>query len=135
MFVTERLPPDILARATLRGREYAWALDDIPAVIEAARKAGLINVGGQLQFRAPGATCEIYYVEVDTYKSVPKTLPYEERVEKTAEAALREFTHLRETEDFIAEGRKGFADVLRDYEAQGGDLSDIVCFVWYVSDE
>jgi hypothetical protein len=42
------LPPDLLARALLAGNEYAWPLADIPAVIEAARAANLVSVGGQL---------------------------------------------------------------------------------------
>ena len=37
-FPAEMLPADLLARATLRGDEYAWPLDDIPQVIEAGKK-------------------------------------------------------------------------------------------------
>lgn len=133
MVAEKRLPPEVLSKATLRGNEYAWPVDQIPSVIEAAHHAGLINIGGQLQFRAPEHTCECYWVQVDTYKSVPKTLPHEERVDKTAIIALNDFNRLRRDVNFIAEGRSAFADVLRRYEAQGGALSEIMCFVWYVS--
>lgn len=135
MVPEECLPQDVISKATRRGNEYAWPIDEIPSVIEAARHAGLINIGGQLQFRAPEGTCECYWVEVDTYKSVPSSLPYEERVAKTAIVALRDFNRLREEVDFVAEGRSAFEDVLGRYEVQGGALSDIMCFVWYVSAE
>jgi len=134
MLAVQRLPPDVLSKASLRGNEYAWPVDEIPSVIEAAHYAGLVNIGGQLQFRAPEGTCECYWVEVDTFKSVPKTLPHEERVERTAVVALTEFNRLRKELNFIAEGRSAFADVLGRYEAQGGALSEIMCYVWYVSD-
>jgi hypothetical protein len=38
----------MLAKARDCGGEYAWRVDDIPLVIDAARAAGLVNVGGQL---------------------------------------------------------------------------------------
>ena len=53
------LPKHIVAKATRRGNEYAWPIEDIPTVIDAASDEGLLNVGGQLQFRIPkGGTCE-----------------------------------------------------------------------------
>jgi hypothetical protein len=70
-----RLPAEILTKGSLRGGEYAWRVDDIPLVIDAAREAGLVSIGGQLQFRGPEFTCECYWVEVDTYKAVPSDLP------------------------------------------------------------
>ena len=79
------LPPVLLGRASLVGNEYAWRVDDIPNVIEAARAANLVSIGGQLQFRLPdGGTCECYWVQVDTYQSVDRALPWKVRVERTA---------------------------------------------------
>lgn len=135
-FSEQALPPDILQRATLSGSEYAWRIQDIPDVIVAARAADLISVGGQLQFRLPdGATCECYWVEVDTYKSVDKALPWSERVNRTAEVALRDFEALQEHFDFIAEGMVGFATHLDALAAHGRDPADAMCFVWYVLSE
>jgi hypothetical protein len=128
-----RLPPEILAKASLRGDEYAWRVDDIPLVIDAAREAGLVNIGGQLQFRGPEFTCECYWVEVDTYKAIARDLPFEVRVDLTAEAARRAFEKLRREVDFLAEGRTAFANYLSPYEAKGGALPDLMWFVWYVS--
>ncbi len=129
------LPAHILDQATLRGNEYAWPVSDIPMVIEAARSANLVNIGGQLQFRFPDATCECYWVEVDTYRTVPTDLPWLERVSGTAAAAVSQFQLLREKSDFIAEGRLGFARYLDAFEMKGGDLNEIMCFVWYVRSE
>jgi hypothetical protein len=72
----QHLPADILQRASLRGGEYAWLIKDVPSVIAAAKRANLVNIGGQLQFRIPDeGTCECYWVNVDTYRSVSKDLP------------------------------------------------------------
>jgi hypothetical protein len=127
------LPPEILRRASCAGNEYAWRLHDIPDVIEAARRSNLISVGGQLQFRLPdGGTCECYWVEVDTDKSVDKALPWQERVARTADVALRDFQALRTGVDFIAEGRTAFAQSLDALVAEGRDPADSMWFVWYV---
>jgi hypothetical protein len=127
------LPPDLLARASLAGNEYAWPMDAIPSVIEAARAANLVSIGGQLQFRlANGGICECYWIEVDTYKSVDKALPWKERVSRTAEAAARDLAALQDRFDFMAEGRKAFASYLDDLLAEGGDPADAICFVWDV---
>ena len=132
----EMLPADLLARASLSGNEYAWPLDDILEVIEAARKANLVNLGGQLQFRLPGGgTCECHWVEVDTYQSAETSLPWRERVARTAEVAARDFTALRGKVDFLAEGWKGFPTPLSALVAEGGDPMQAMCFVWYSEGE
>jgi hypothetical protein len=127
------MPKYLLDRATLRGNEYAWGIGDIPEVIEAARQADLVSIGGQLQFRFPGGgTCECYWIEVDTHKSVSPDLPWSERVEDSAAAARSQFQDLLDQYDFIAEGRPAFAEYMDEFEANGGDLNDAICFVWYV---
>jgi hypothetical protein len=132
----QALPPEILQRASLAGNEYAWRIRDIPDVIAAARGANLISIGGQLQFRLPrGGTCECYWVDVRTDRSVDKALPWSERVHRTAEVALRDFEALQESFDFIAEGQVGFASHLDALVAQGHDPADSMCFVWYVLSE
>lgn len=118
------LPEVILRKATRRGNEYAWHPTDIPEVIEAARQAGLVNLGGQLQFRLPGATCEIYYIEVE--KSGDITNP-----DDAAARTLAEFKAIYSPEKCFQEGRDAFPDV-RDFEDAGGDLSSVICFVWYL---
>ena len=128
----DRLPKELLMRASLQDGEYAWRISDIPEVIEAARKADLVNIGGQLQFRIPDGTCECYWLEVDTYKSVPKSLSWGERVARTAEVALADFTRLVSEYDFLEEGRREFGPHLKELEDRGENLADFICFVWYV---
>ncbi|WP_283195984.1 hypothetical protein [Rhizobium sp. AN80A] len=127
------LPAEIVRRASLRGNEYAWPLDDIPLVIDAARQANLWNVGGQLQFRLPdGAVCECYWVEVTTYRTVAKAPEWPERVRGSASDALEQFSKLFEEFDFLAEGLKAFPDHLGPLIDQGHDWRKLACFVWYV---
>ena len=133
-FPEKLLPYDLLNRATLRGMEYAWRLDDIPGVIKAAREADLVSIGGQLQFRFPeGPTCECYWVEVDTYQKVVMNLTWAERVTRTAEVALIDFCELQTRWDFLAEGRIGFDEEFQKWEAKGVDPASAMCFVWYVT--
>jgi len=127
------LPPSLLMKGNLSGNEYAWPISDIPEVIETARKLGLVSVGGQLQFRFPRGTCECYWVEVDTYKEVDLDIPnWQERVERSAEAATVGFERLLAQYDFIAEGREAFSKAFEEYEAEGRDAADVMCFVWYL---
>ncbi|HMQ42185.1 MAG TPA: hypothetical protein PKC09_13040 [Paracoccus sp. (in: a-proteobacteria)] len=126
------LPAHVLDSATLRGNEYAWPLEAIPKVVFAAQEAGLINVGGQLQFRLPAGTCECYWIEVDTLRVMPNRLSKQEKIEWTAQEALSQFEQLPHRWDFLAEGKKAFTNALNEYVAGGGDPLRAVCFVWYV---
>ena len=122
------LPLELLQKASLKGKEYAWPINDIPDVIEAARKASLLNIGGQLQFRLSDATCECYWVEVDTYKTVSTSLSWNEQVNLAAAVALKDFETLKTTTNFIEEGRKGFPNHLNNK-----NIEKTMCFVWYLS--
>ncbi|MEM1036160.1 MAG: hypothetical protein AAGI14_05300 [Pseudomonadota bacterium] len=120
----EKLPDTLLNKATLRGNEYAWKLDDIPTVIKTARSIGLINLGGQLQFRIPGATCEAYEIEV---RPNDKKCP-----ENAAKQCHEQFIELLRNKAVFIEKAKDWQS-LRDYEADGGDLLQAMCFVWYLA--
>lgn len=127
------LPDELLRRASVRGNEYAWRISDIPDVIEATKRAGMISIGGQLQFRFPhGVTCECYWIEIDTYKKVSADLPRNEVVNQSATEALSAFEALKSQFDFVAEGRSNFKEIFQAFEADGGDPEDAMCFVWYV---
>ena len=128
----KHLPADLVDRAS-RGNEYAWRISDIPLVIEAARLAGLVNIGGQLQFRIPNdGTCECWWVDVDTTKVAPNSLTWADRVDRSAAFANARFATLLAEQDFVAEGRKGFAQPLSNYEQRGGQVEDVMWFVWYL---
>jgi hypothetical protein len=126
-----QLPKGLLSRASLRGNEYAWRVEDIPEVIIAARDANLLNIGGQLQFRLPdGVTCECYWIDVDTHKSVPSDQDWDARVAQSAATALADFKRLQAEFDFIAEGKQAF-----DKHLAGENPDEAMWFVWYVKDQ
>ena len=130
------LPASILARATLRGTEYAWPVEYIPKVIQAARVARLLNIGGQLQLRLPdGATCEAYWVEVDTFRAAPSGRTWQEKVSWSAREALEQLQSLQERYDFEAECLEAFPGVCADLASDGGNLCEALCFAWYVEAE
>ena len=131
MTAYQRLPKEVLDRASLRGNEYAWRVDDIPHVISAARDANLLNVGGQLQFRlSDGGTCECYWVDVDALRSIPGDKDWESRVVQSAITTLADFKKLQTTYDFVAEGKRAFDKHLAD-----DNLDAVMWFVWYVEDQ
>ena len=129
------LPPEHLLRATRRGNEYAWRLEDIPKVIEAARQASLLNIGGQLQFRIPEGTCECYWVEVNAIDGIALDLPWRTRVELSAETALSQFRALPQRFDFLAEGRSSFGPHFDRLIAAGASPTTYMCFVWSVQSQ
>ncbi|RIJ31292.1 hypothetical protein [Henriciella algicola] len=119
----QSLPKAILEKSSLRGLEYAWHPDDIPEVIEAARVAGLKSLGGQLQFRLPDATCEIYWIEVDQFGT-------EVDPDEAARRTLAQFHAIYSKDSWFREGRTFPA--VREYEKAGGNLNAAMCFVWYL---
>jgi len=48
----EALPEELISKASISpGGEYAWKMEDVSKVIEAARVAGLANLGGNHRFK------------------------------------------------------------------------------------
>lgn len=126
------LPETMRSAACRSGNEWGWRPEEIPLVIDEAEKAGLLNIGGQLQFLMPDGICECYWVEVDALADEPKDLTWTERVARAAIAARHGIADLSRRYDFIEEGRKAFADYFRAYEAAGGHVRDRMCFIWYL---
>ena len=62
-------------------------------------------------------------------------MSWQERVNKTADAALTEFKILKTKYDFIEEGRKNFKEHLDEAEKLGANIQDMMCFVWYTNNE
>lgn len=129
----ERLPPELLQKASLRVNDYAWRVEDLPAIIDAAAETGLANIGGHLQFRIPhGGSCDAYWVIVDTFPRLPKNLAWADEVKWCAAEARRQFAELRAKFDFVAEGLRFYARDLHDFERRGGSIEDAMWFVWHL---
>lgn len=129
------LPPEILAKADFRHDEYAWKIDDLPEVIEAARRMGLRNIGGQLQIRTPDAIGECDWVGIDACQLIPPVLPWEAQVEMAANIAMQDLTLLRAEVDFVAEITEAFPEPVAKFILTGGRIEDAVWFVWYLDSE
>lgn len=129
----EMLLPDAIRSAACRsGNEWGWRPEAIPLVIDEAEKAGLLNIGGQLQFLMPEGTYEYYWIEVDTLADEPKDLAWTERVARAATSARQKMADISCRFDFMEEGRKAFPASFEAYEAAGGDVRDLICFIWYL---
>lgn len=64
------LPAEIVRRASLRGNEYAWPLDDIPLVIDGAASQPLERWWATVVSPVTGSLRGM--VEVTTYRTVAK---------------------------------------------------------------
>lgn len=126
--VEELLPPEILSKATRRGDEFAWPLHDVPDVIAAARASGLATLGGQVQSRTPGGTCELYWLRADAEGRRPGE-PWTDFVARSGEEVTRRVRALEAGTEFVGEGL-GFSH-LADLHANGEALEQYLCFVLY----
>ncbi|WP_210171107.1 hypothetical protein [Rhizobium sp. Root483D2] len=127
------LPKETLRLSTKRGNEYAWRVHDIPHVIDAAQKADLVNIGGQLQFWLPdGGICECYWIEVDTSAALSKPSSWQEKVVLSASIALDQFSALLSDYDFAAEGVRAFPTHLATLSGQRRELESLMHFAWYL---
>lgn len=126
------LPATIRSIAGRSGSEWGWRPAAIPQVIDAAENAGLLNIGGQLQFRLPAATCECYWVEVDAVAQEPEALRWTERVARAAAIARQQFADIGDRQHFLTEGRDAFPAAFQACEDCGGDVGDCMWFIWYL---
>jgi hypothetical protein len=128
------LPAELRERASQRGNEYGWRIEDIPVVIESARIAGLVSVGGQLQFRFQSGTCEVWSMEVQPHCQLPPDLAWDEEVEMAAKVAADQFRDLLSKFDLVQEGRKMFPVSFAAEEREGRNARAAMWFVWYLSE-
>lgn len=45
--------------------EHGWRFEDLPALLAEARSLGIAVLGGQVQFKLPDSTCELYWQNAD----------------------------------------------------------------------
>lgn len=63
------LPNEILQKAIVSGNEYGWKRTDFKNVLEKAVENGLGIIGGQVQFKFPDGTCELYWQNMTRLKN------------------------------------------------------------------
>ena len=121
-----RLPAEILALGSLDRSEWAWRLSDVQTAIAAAREHNLATLGGQVQFRCPGGTYELYWLNADSsprhdHESWP------DFVSRTAEEVVRGFRTIFQP-GVIEEGVRGWPAL----EAEGASGVDLNSHLWFV---
>jgi hypothetical protein len=123
----ERLLPNaVLAKATLRGNEYAWAFADVEEAIVAAQSLGLATLGGQAQFRLPNGTYEMYWLDADASDFQPGE-PWPTFVNRSAAEVLALFKENVTNANFLAEARQ--SPILCEQIDKGTNVLDYLCFV------
>lgn len=127
----ERLPAALLAKASLRGYEYAWRLANVSEVLSAAQACSLATVGAVAQFRVPAGTCELYWRNSDSEPRRPGE-PWSEYVTRSAAEVLAGITAFS-VEEMVAEGLE-WLDVYALRNA-GADVSEYLFFVLYFNAE
>jgi hypothetical protein len=126
------LPSSVLDKATLRGKEYAWPLTAVEEAVTAAAACGLASLSGNAQFRIPEATCDLYWLSVESGRRHPGE-PWAKYVARSAAEVLARLTALRDRTDFTKEAAQW--PVLNQLPAQGVDLNQYLCFVLYFAPE
>jgi hypothetical protein len=122
------LPRELIDGGSLRGKEYAWDPSTFPHILARAETLGLACLGGQFQFRAPDATCEMYWLNADAADRLPDEAWGSYVARSTAEVRSA-FNMLLKSTDFVAEALR-WSDVP---ELSGTDASpeQYLCFVAY----
>ena len=127
------LPEDLLRRADVRWGELAWHPADIPAVIEAAKDANLINLGGHLQVRASSSYGESVYAYF--HYNLQDGQPWEQQVERSAKEALQFIQSFKGNSEFIAIARESWPALMDEAEAAKSDPMSVVYFSWSLMSE
>lgn len=128
--VEHLLSPAVLARASLRGNEYAWPPASVEMAINDAREHGFATLGGQAQFRLPDGTCELYWIDVDPSEQRPSESRHD-WVQRSADEAIAKFRQRMASTNWDAEVQKH--PFLRERAAAGIDLLPHLRFVLYFS--
>lgn len=124
----ELLPQTVLSKASIRGKEYAWQKDDVKEAILAARQQNLATLGGEVQFRIPNGTCELYWLSFDPADKSDSEI-WQDYVARSASECMTNIDRLRNTTDFEKLGKENFR-VLHNI-AETEDIGIYLCFVLY----
>ena len=123
------LPTEILQKAILSGKEYGWKRTDFREVLDKAIKVGLGVIGGQVQFKLPDGTCELYWHKYDTTERKSGE-NWKEYCQRTKEECLSQFEKLPTDNELIKEGIESF-DFLKEKSKTNTELNDFLIFILY----
>lgn len=121
------LPSNVLQKASVRGREYAWHGNDIEEAINAGMLVGLANLGGQAQFHLPdNAIYDMYWHVFEGGERDPKE-PWHEYVIRSATEVLSAFHKLYTSNDFLKDAQDA-GYLFEKYNIAVEDALDYLCF-------
>jgi hypothetical protein len=126
------LPVEILQKAIVSGKEYGWKRTDFKEVLNKAVEVGLGIIGGQVQFKLPDGTCELYWHKYDSTerKSGENWVEY---CKRTKNECLNQFEKLPADTELIKDGIESF-DFLKKKSGMNIGLSDYLIFILYFND-
>jgi hypothetical protein len=128
----ELLPHHLLMKANLKGLEYAWRKEDIREVIFTAKEYGLACLGGNVQFRIPDGTCDLYWLEYWADDRKPDE-SWRDFVSRSADECYLQIENMVNTKDIVREAYNGFS-ILKEM-AQKVDISIYMWFILYFDTE
>ena len=124
------LPNEILQKAIVSGKEYGWKRTDFKEVVDKAVEIGLGIIGGQVQFKFPDGTCELYWHKYDTIERKSGE-NWKDYCQRTKKECLSQFEELPSDSELIKEGIKSF-NFLK--EKSTSNLKDFLIFILYFND-
>jgi hypothetical protein len=122
------LPDDLRRRADARWDELAWHPADIPAVIQAAKSANLMSLGGHLQIRTFSGYGESIYAYF--HYNPESGRPWHQQVERSAAEALEFIQSFTGDNELLDIARESWPTLVEEAEvAEGGPMSALY-FSW-----
>lgn len=123
---------EILQKAIVSGKEYGWKRTDIKEVVDKAVEVGLGIIGGQVQFKLPDGTCELYWHKYDTTDRKSNE-NWKDYCHRTKQECLSQFEIIPTDSELVKEGIENF-DFLKEKSKTEKTLSDFLIFILYFND-
>lgn len=130
MRIEDFLPRYILEKAIVSGNEYGWRREDYKQVVEVAYSHRLAIVGGQIQFKLPDGTCEMYWYSYDTNDRL-KNESWLDYCLRTKSECLKKFRELPSNYELVREGIENF-DFLKAKDKISVVLEKYFIFIIYL---
>ena len=126
------LPKPLRERCIRCGNETGWRKGDVVEVIKSAGDAHMATLGGQIQYRFPDATCELYWLSYEPGSRRAQE-DWKTFCHRSATESIEKFRALPGPAE-IREEAKAFP-YLRNKLAQGVDIDQYQVHIIYLVDE
>jgi len=123
------LPPEILSKAVRSGNEYGWKREDFHDVLNIAANANIGIIGGQVQFKLPNGTCELYWHQYDSNDQISNE-PWKLYCQRTKKEVENAFAKLPSNLELVKEATEYF-EFLAEKANDGVDIEQYLIFIIY----